>query len=121
MENIENILYQILNNQKDMKEDIEIKTDFSGLKSDVSNMKTNISSIKADLSELKTDVSNMKIDIANLKTDMSTVKTTLTAVVNHTADLTEFKAQTKKDLSEIKILLNLFLKSKLRMKVKYSN
>ncbi|WP_066502897.1 hypothetical protein [Abyssisolibacter fermentans] len=68
MGNIENILYQILDNQKDMKEDI------SEIKTAMSNVKTTLNAVvnqTADLTEFK----------AQTKKDLSEIKYTLKFVL----------------------------------------
>ncbi|MFT8348789.1 hypothetical protein [Clostridium saccharoperbutylacetonicum] len=72
---VESLLIQIIENQN------KVQSDIVGMKSDIT--------------EMKSDISEMKLDITEMKSDISEIKGKIDSVYEQTADLTEFRTETK--------------------------
>lgn len=72
-------------------------------------MKKDISGLKEDVSGLKEDVSSLKEDVTELVRRPGPYREKLDAVYEQTAELTEFRTETKSDLAEIKGTLKFVL------------
>ncbi|KNY26814.1 hypothetical protein [Pseudobacteroides cellulosolvens] len=68
---------------------------------DIEAMKTDISMTNTDIGIMKTDIDMMKTDIDMMKTDISVIKQKVDAINDQTADLTEFRTETRQKLELI--------------------
>jgi chromosome segregation ATPase len=93
-----------------MKSDIgSLKNDVGSLKSDVGSLKSDVGSLKSDVGSLKSNVGLMQDDIKELKTGQNetnkrlyNIENKLDAIYDHTAELTEFRTETRDGLKSIK-------------------
>jgi len=93
-----------------LKSDVgALKSDVGALKSDVGALKSDVGVLKSDVSSLKSDVSSMQDDIKDLKTGQDetnkrlyNIENKMDAIYDHTAELTEFRTETKDGLKSIK-------------------
>lgn len=97
MENrIEELLVQMLENQNQMNVKLtNLETKVSNLDTKVSNLDTKVSNLDTKVSNLDTKVSNLEIKVSNLETDVSYIKRKVDVIFDQTADLTEFRTETK--------------------------
>lgn len=106
-DNIENILVQILDGQKELSQSLaDLKSDVVTLKDDVSNLKSDVSTLKDDVSDLKSDVTILKDDVKNINKKIDNVYT-------RNSDLTELKKSTTETINTIFKDVQ-FIKHKLR-------
>ena len=108
---MESLLKEIILKLDTMQEDVTgLKKDISILKDDVTVLKEDVTVLKEDVAGLKRDVTVLKEDITGLKEDVVEIKEDLKAVFNQTADLTEFRTETKEQLEVIRVNQEVFIK-----------
>ena len=104
------LLLQVVDGLKELRHDVnDLKKDMTAVKDDISEMKKDISGLKEDVSGLKEDVSSLKEDVTELREGQARIEKKLDAVYKQTAELTEFRTETKSDLAEIKGTLRFVL------------
>lgn len=104
------LLQLILDELKGLRGDVNVlKEDVSVLKEDVTGLKEDVAVLKEDVAGLKEDVSTLKVDVFNLKEGQKRIERKLDAVYEQTAELTEFRTETRQQLGEIKDTLKFLL------------
>ncbi len=88
---------------------LQVVDGLNGLRQDVTGLKEDVAGLKEDMKVVKSDITGLKEDVSGLKEGQSRIEKKLDAVYAQTAELTEFKTETKSDLAEIKGTLKFIL------------
>lgn len=86
---MEELLKQILNRLDSMEKDFNGRLDSMG------------KDIYGRFDSMEKNINNMEKDIREIKVDLKDVKQKVTAVYDQTADLTEFRTETRSELANI--------------------
>ena len=117
LEQMDGRLDRIESDVATLKDDmISVKGDVSALKNDMVSVKSYVSALKNDMVSVKSDVSTLndnmtvvKEDIVDLKGGQARIESKLDAVYNQTADLSEFRTETRQGISDIKDTMRFIL------------
>jgi predicted nucleic acid-binding Zn-ribbon protein len=103
MEHIEKLLYQILDTQKQMQEEVtgikdtqkQMQEEITGIKDTQKQMQEEITGIKDTQKQMQEEITGIKDTQKQMQEEITEIKTDLKVVFNQTADLTEFRTETR--------------------------